>query len=383
MTPETATGLDVTSNAVRIDAVELIEVSARLRFRFETSFGVQQDLSRLLVVVHSDGLEGLGEVVAMNSPGYSSETTATAWEMLERHLVPAVVGQAFSTPTQLLRVLDGVRGNHMAVAGLEMAFWDLLARRAGMPLWQLLGGVRMSVQVGASIGIQSDLEATVASADRHLGEGYRRLKFKIKPGWDVEPMRAVRAAFPMANLTVDANSAYGLADVRVFHALDELDLAYIEQPLAHDDLHDHVVLQRTLRTPICLDESIHGPDDARKALVGEAGRVINIKLGRVRGHLAARRIHDVAQAFGVPVWCGGMLELGVGRAHNLHLSTLEGYTLPGDTASASRYWEEDVITTWLDAKDGVQQIPAGPGLGVNLDRSVVVPRTIRSREFRA
>jgi o-succinylbenzoate synthase len=369
--------------ALRIEAVELLEVSARLRFRFETSFGVQQELTRLLLVVHADGAQGLGEVVAMGVPGYSHETTATAWEVLERHLLPAVVGRAFATPAQLLAATSFVRGHDMAVAGLETAFWDLLARRAGMPLWQLLGGVRTAVPVGASIGIQADADATVAAAGRHLGEGYRRLKFKIKPGWDVEPLRAVRAAFPAAHLTVDANSAYRLEHARTFEALDELDLDYVEQPLAHDDLHDHAQLQRRLRTPICLDESIHGPEDARKALASDAGRVINVKVGRVRGHLAARRIHDVALAFGVPVWCGGMLELGVGRAHNLHLSTLEGYTLPGDTASASRYWEEDVVTVWLDAEDGLQRVPPGPGLGVELDRGVVGRRLLRSAEVRA
>jgi len=368
---------------VRIDAVELIQVGARLRFRFETSFGAQQDVTRLLVVVHGGGAYGLGEVVAMDVPGYSHETTATAWEVLERHVLPAVVGCTFATPAQLLEAAAFVRGHDMAVAGLETAFWDLLARRAGVPLWQWLGGVRTEVAVGASIGIQADLDATVAAAGRHLDEGYRRLKFKIKPGWDVEPLRAVRTAFPDAVLTVDANSAYRLEHARVFEALDELRLDYVEQPLAHTDLHDHAQLQRRLRTPICLDESIHSPEDARKALASDAGRVINVKVGRVRGHLAARRIHDVALAFGVPVWCGGMLELGVGRAHNLHLSTLEGYTLPGDTASASRYWEEDVITTWLDARDGVQAVPSGPGLGVELDRAVVDRRALRVAEVRA
>jgi O-succinylbenzoate synthase len=366
--------------AVRFEAVELIEVSARLRFRFETSFGAQQELTRLLVVLHAEGLEGLGEVVAMGSPGYSHETTATAWEVLESHVLPVVVGRSFATPAQLLAALAGIRGHDMAVAGVETAFWDLLARRAGMPLWQLLGGVRSEVEVGASIGIQRDVAATVAAAERHAAEGYRRLKFKIAPGWDVEPLRAVRAALPDAVLTVDANSAYRLSDARVFDALDELGLDYIEQPLGPADLHDHALLQRRLRTPICLDESIHSSEDTRKALASDAGRVINVKVGRVRGHLSARRIHDVALAFGAPVWCGGMLELGVGRAHNLHMSTLEGYTLPGDTASASRYWEEDVIDTWLDATDGVQHVPQGPGLGVDLDRAALGGRTVRRAE---
>lgn len=369
--------------SIRVDAVELIEVRARLRFRFETSFGAQRALTRLLVVLHADGLEGLGEVVAMGSPGYSHETTATAWEVLERHVVPSVVGHAFATPAQLLATTDWIRGHSMAVAGIETAFWDLLAKRGGMPLWQLLGGVRTEIPVGASIGIQNDAEATVEAAGQHLAEGYRRLKFKIKPGWDVAPLRAVRDAFPDAALTVDANSAYGNASSRVFDALDELDLDYIEQPLAESDLHDHVALQRRLRTPLCLDESIHGPEDARKALATGAGRVINVKVGRVRGHLAARRVHDVSLAFGAPVWCGGMLELGVGRAHNLHLSSLEGYSLPGDTASASRYWEEDVVTTWLDATDGLQHVPPGPGIGVELDRESVAQHTVRRTEMRA
>jgi o-succinylbenzoate synthase len=368
------------ATAVRIDAVELIEVSARLRFRFETSFGTQQDLTRLLVVLHSEGLEGLGEVVAMGSPGYSSETTATAWEVLRTHVLPPVVGRSFATPAQLMGATAWIRGHDMAVSAVETAFWDLLAKRARLPLWQLLGGVRREVAVGASIGIQRDAAATVAAAERHLAEGYQRLKFKIKPGWDVEPLRAVRSALPDAALTVDANSAYRLSDARVFDALDELGLDYIEQPLAATDLHDHVALQRRLATPLCLDESIHSSEDARKALASDAGRVINVKVGRVRGHLEARRIHDVALAFGAPVWCGGMLELGVGRAHNLHMSTLEGYSLPGDTASASRYWEEDVVDVWLDAVDGMQRVPDGPGIGVSLDRQMLAGRTVRREE---
>jgi len=363
---------------IRIDAVEMIEVSAQLRFRFETSFGAQQQLSRLLLVVHGEGGgSGLGEVVAMGVPGYSHETTATAWEVLEQHILPLVVGRTFATPADLLAAVAWIRGHDMAIAGLESAFWDLLARRVGMPLWQLLGGRHRAIAVGASIGIQKDLESTVESALRHHQEGYQRLKFKIRPGWDVAPLRAVRAALPDANLTVDANSAYRLDQAAVFEALDELALDYIEQPLGASDLHDHVRLQRRIRTPICLDESIHSPEDARKALESDAGRVINVKMGRVRGHLAARRIHDVALAFGAPVWCGGMLELGVGRAHNLHLSTLEGYLLPGDTASASRYWEHDIIDRWLDAENGFQQLPDGPGIGVSLDLDAVKRTTLR------
>jgi O-succinylbenzoate synthase len=269
----------------------------------------------------------------------------------------------------------------MAVGALETAFWDLQAKAAGVPLWVLLGGVRTAHPVGASLGIQESTEKTVETAQAHAEAGYKRLKFKIKPGWDTEPLRAVREALPETPLTVDANSAYRLTDARVFQELDELGLDYIEQPLAYDDLVDHAQLQKLLATPICLDESIHSPEDARKGLQLGAGRVINLKVGRVRGHLGSRRTHDVALSFGAPVWCGGMLELGVGRAHNLHLSSLEGFTLPGDTASASRYWEEDIVEPVLDAKDGLQRIPDGPGLGVTLKHDLIERVTLRHRAF--
>ena len=366
---------------MRIDRIELRQLAVRLKFRFETSFGVEQELSKLLVTVRGEGLEGYGEVTAGNSPGYSYETADTAWLALEHYLLPRVLGRDFASPSQLLETLEPIRGHNMAVAALETAFWDLQARAAGLPLWVMLGGSRTSHPVGASIGIQESVEATVETARAHAEQGYRRLKFKIKPGWDVKPLRAVREALPEMPLTVDANSAYSLTDGRVFEELDELGLDYIEQPLAFDDLVDHAKLQERLATPICLDESVHSPHDARKALELGSGRVINIKLGRVRGLLRSRAVHDVALAFGAPVWCGGMLELGVGRAHNLHLSSLQGFTLPGDTASASRYWEEDIIDRWLDARDGAQEIPDGPGIGVQPDRERLERFTVRSREF--
>lgn len=363
---------------MRIERVELRMLRANLKFHFETSFGVEEDLQKLVLVIHSEGLEGYGEVTANRVPGYSYETSRVAWTALEEYILPRVVGKQFGTPAQLLASLEPIRGHNMAVAALEMAFWDLLAKAAHMPLWQLLGGVRTEIPVGASIGIQPSLEHTVDDARRHADEGYRRLKFKIRPGWDVEPLRAVREALPDMSLTVDANSSYRLTDARVFKDLDELGLDYVEQPLAHDDIVDHARLQAMLSTPICLDESVHSAADARKALAMDAGRVINVKLGRVRGHLEARRVHDLAAAFGAPVWCGGMLELGVGRAHNLHMSTLENYTLPGDTASASRYWgDEDIIEQRLDAVNGVQRVPeAGPGLGVTLRKDLIERHTL-------
>jgi O-succinylbenzoate synthase len=368
---------------MKIESVEMRLVKTDLRFRFETSFGEETDLTKLVLVVRSGGLEGYGEVTAANVPGYSYETAGTAWLALSEYVLPQVVGKDFDTPEQLLNAVKRVRGHNMAVAALECAFWDLQAKAAGLPLWQLLGGVRTQIAVGASLGIQRSVEETVDVALRHVEQGYRRLKFKIKPGWDVEPLRAVREALPDMSLTVDANSAYSLTDARVFQELDELGLDYIEQPLAYDDLIDHATLQAQLATPICLDESVHSAADARKGLAIGAGRVINVKVGRVRGLLESRRVHDVALAFGAPVWCGGMLELGIGRALNLHLSTLPDFTLPGDTASASRYWgDDDIVEEKLDAVDGIQSLPAsGPGLGVTLRRDLLEKRTLRKLEL--
>jgi o-succinylbenzoate synthase len=356
---------------MRIEEIELREIGLRLRFRFETSLGAEQDRRILLVTVRGGGGEGVAECVAGEFPGYSYETTDTAWSVLRDFIAPAVLGRDFATPAQLLNALRCVRGHNMAVAAVEMAFWDLWARSLGLPLWHLLGGVRTDIPVGVSLGIQATPEATADLAVAHVAEGYQRVKLKIKPGWDVAVVRAVRDALPDTELTVDANSAYRLVDAAPLRALDDFGLAYIEQPLAYDDLVDHAELQRQLRTAICLDESIHSAEDARKGLQIGAGRIINVKVGRVRGYTQAKRLHDVAVAFGAPVWCGGMLESGVGRAHNLHLSSLEGFVLPGDTASASRYWDEDIVDPLLDAVEGVQHVPPGPGTGVTLKRDLI------------
>ena len=367
---------------MRIDQIELREIGQRLKFRFETSTGVEQDRRILLVTVRGEGGEGVAECVAGETPGYAYETVDTAWGVVRDFVAPAVLGRDFATPAQLLQALGFVRGHDMAVASVEMAFWDLWARSLELPLWRLLGGVRTEVPVGVSLGIQGSAEATAALATAHAAEGYRRIKLKIRPGWDEAVVRAVRAELPTMDLTVDANSAYRLVDVPALRRLDDYGLGYLEQPLAHDDLIDHAALQRQLRTAICLDESIHSAEDARKALELGAARVINVKVGRVRGYVQALRVHDVAVAFGAPLWCGGMLESGVGRAHNLHLSSLEGFVLPGDTASASRYWEEDIVEPLLDAVGGVQRIPPGPGSGVTLKRGLVERRTHRVETLR-
>lgn len=365
---------------MKIEQIELRELKVNLKFRFETSFGVEQELNKIILILRTEGVEGYAEATSNNVPGYSYETCNTVWDALQNHILPIVMGKDYKTPMQLLHDLGKIRGHNMAVATLETAFWDAQAKAANLPLWVLLGGSRQEHPVGASLGIQKSIEDTVEIAQRHAQQGYKRLKFKIKPGWDVKPLQAVRAALPDMPLTVDANSAYNLTQTRVFEELDDLGLDYIEQPLAYDDLIDHAKLQTMLKTPICLDESIHSPEDCRKALALDSGRVINLKLGRVRGHLMSRRVHDVAFSFGAPVWCGGMIELGIGRAHNLHLSSLEGFSLPGDTASASRYWDED-ITEFLDAKDGMQRIPEGPGIGVTLKHDFIEKLTVRKAVF--
>lgn len=361
---------------MRIERAELRIVRLPLKFAFQTSFGTTTRRTILLVGLYGGGLEGWGECVADEEPLYREETVSTARAVLAETLLPRVVGRDFADPEQLAQAMAFVRGNRMARAAVETAFWDLWARGLGVPLWQLLGGVRRQVPVGVSLGIQPSIEATLEQVQRHVAQGYRRVKLKIRPGWDVKVVEAVRERFPDLTLTVDANCAYTLADLPVLSALDRLGLDYIEQPLAYDDLHDHALLQARLRTPICLDESITSARDARKALAAGAGRVINVKVGRLGGHLEARRVHDVAEAFEAPVWCGGMLEAGVGRAHNVHVSTLPGFTKPGDVASASRYWETDIVNEPLEAHDGLMPVPEGPGTGVSLNRDVLQRVTV-------
>ncbi|MEW6045525.1 MAG: o-succinylbenzoate synthase [Bacillota bacterium] len=364
---------------MRVERAELRIIRLPLKFTFQTSFGTTAERTILLVTLYGGGIEGYGECVAEEVPLYREETIGTARSVLEEAIVPRVLGQDFSNPEALVAALAFIRGNRMAKAAVETAFWDLWSRSLGVPLWQLLGGVRREVPVGVSLGIQPSIEATLDAVERHLAEGYRRIKLKIKPGWDVKVVAAVRERFPDVPLTVDANSAYTLADLPTFVELDRFGLDYIEQPLAYDDLHDHAALQARLRTAICLDESITSARDARKALAGGAGRVINIKIGRVGGHVEARRLHDVAAAFEVPVWCGGMLEAGVGRAHNIHISTLLNFTKPGDVASASRYWEADIVNEPLEATRGLMPVPGGPGIGVTLNRAVLERVTLDRR----
>ena len=357
---------------LHIVRAEMFLLKLPLKFRFETSFGVQTTKTVPLLVLHgANGEVGLGEGVMEDAPMFREETVTGALYLLKELFLPAVLGQRFANPQAMTLSLSGFRGNPMAKAMLEAAAWDLWARGLGVPLSHLLGGVRGRVAVGVSLGIQESEAATVQAVETHLAQGYLRIKLKIKPSWDVQPVAAVRQAFPDIALTVDANSAYSLADTRTFQRLDAYGLDYIEQPLAYDDLLDHAALQRRIVTPLCLDECIVSAETARKALSLDAGRVINVKQGRVGGVAESLRLHDVAQAFSVPLWCGGMLESGVGRALNIHLSALPGFSKPGDTASGSRYWDTDVINEPLEMVSGYQQVPTLPGLGVTLNREFV------------
>lgn len=357
---------------LRIDRAELRLVRLPLKFRFETSFGAATSRYFALLTLRSGGLEGYAESVADDVyPLYREETVATTLAMLRQVLLPRVIGQTFASPEAVAAAFAPFRGNRMAKAVVEMAFWDLWARSLNQPLSRLLGGSRNAVPVGVSLGIQPTAEATVDVVARHVEQGYKRIKLKIKPGWEVTPVAAVRERFPDINLTVDANSAFTLADLKTLKKLDAYGLDYMEQPLSYDDIFDHAKLQAQLQTAICLDESILSASDARKALEARAARVINIKVGRVGGHAEARRVHDVAASFDAPVWCGGMLESGIGRAHNIHLATLPNFSKPGDTSSASRYWEADIVNEPLETRDGMMPVPAGPGIGVTLNRAVL------------
>lgn len=367
-----------------VERVELRWIRMRLKEPFETSFGREQDREALLVTVYADGLEGWGEVVASRDFGYSYETTETAWMVLRGFLIPAVLGREIPDVETVARLGERLRGHPMARAGLEAAFWDLFARRAGLPLSRMLGGARDRVPVGVSIGLQPTDAALLEKIEGYLAEGYRRIKVKIKPGRDVEMIAAVRRAFPEIPLMADANSAYTLEDADRLAALDAFHLMMIEQPLHWDDLCEHAQLQARLRTPICLDESIHSVRHARAALDMGACRIINIKPGRVGGLLEAKRIHDLCRERGIPVWCGGMLETGIGRAANVALASLPGFTLPGDLSASDRYYFEDLVDPpFVLNPDGTLTVPQGPGLGVTIDRRRVDRVTLRMEAFQA
>jgi O-succinylbenzoate synthase len=369
---------------ISIERVELRHIRMRLLSPFETSFGVEHDREALVLCLWADGLEGWGECVAGAFPGYSYETVGTAWHALEGFFLPAVMGHSIDGVSHYRALIERYKGHPQARAGLELALWDLQGKAEGRSLRSLLGGEAERVPVGVSIGIQSDAASLVRAAGEYLDLGYRRIKVKIKPGRDVEEVQAVRRAFPQAALQVDANSAYTLADTQGLKALDGFDLLLIEQPLAEDDLVDHARLQAELQTAVCLDESILTARHARQALDLGACRVINIKPARVGGLAEAVAIHDLCRARAIPVWCGGMLETGIGRAANLALASLPGFTLPGDISASARYYARDIAApTFALNPDSTIDVPTGPGLGVEVDLDELDRVTVRREVFGA
>lgn len=356
---------------MRLNKLTLREIQLELVEPFQTSFDTSKERRILLIEADVDGAIGWGESTAGEDPFYSYETVETAWHVIRDFIWPMLQGRELQSAAEVWDLLTRIRGHNMAKGGVETAIWDAEAKIKNVPLAKLLGGARDEIPCGVSIGIQPSVEKLLAKVERELTAGYQRIKIKIKPGYEVEPVRALRERFPRIRLMVDANSAFTLADAPLLKQLDAYYLIMIEQPLGWDDIFSHVALQRQLETPICLDESIHDLEHARAAIELGACRIINIKLGRMGGHAAARRLHDLCQSKSVPVWCGGMLESGIGRAHNIAMSSLPNFSLPGDVSASRRYWDEDIIEPEVEVSaQGTIRRPTASGIGYKprLDR---------------
>ncbi|HEY6129671.1 MAG TPA: o-succinylbenzoate synthase [Candidatus Acidoferrum sp.] len=367
---------------MRLEQLTLRELHMNLVAPFQTSMETTTVRRILLIEAVVDGVTGWGECVAGEAPSYSPETTDTAWHILRDHLWPSLKSKQFASAADVWRILAWVRGHNMAKGGIEAAIWDAEAKQKAVPLSRLLGGVRTEISSGVSIGIKASLEELVRAVQVELEAGYQRIKIKIKPGCDFDPVRRLRQEFPSIKLMVDANSAYTLSDAPLLKRLDDFYLMMIEQPLGWDDLYAHVELQSRLITPICLDECIHTEEQAIAAIRLGACRIINIKLGRVGGFTPARRIHDLCQTNNIPVWCGGMLESGIGRAHNIALSTLSNFTLPGDVTASKRYWQEDIIEPEVTiSKQGTIRVPSGPGIGFEPRLDLIEKLTVRKERL--
>ncbi|HYJ87103.1 MAG TPA: o-succinylbenzoate synthase [Pyrinomonadaceae bacterium] len=362
-----------------ISSIELREIRLPLIHFFETSFGRTTERRIALVrVIDNDGAEGWGECTAGEGPFYSEEWAETAWSTITEFLAPMVVGSEIETAAGASDLMGAVRGNRMAKAAIETACWDLEAKRLGLPLWKHLGGTRKEIRCGVSIGIQTSPEILLDKIQKELAAGYQRIKIKIKPGWDVKIVERVRESFPDIALMGDANSAYTIRDVALFQELDQYGLMMIEQPLAHDDIFDHAKLQTQIKTPVCLDESIRTCEDAVHAMALGSCRIVNLKLGRVGGHWHARRLERTCREKSVPVWCGGMLESGIGRAHNIAMATLEGFSLPGDVSASERYWHEDIIEPAVTvSRRGTITPPDNPGIGFEVNLPRIESLTVR------
>ena len=363
---------------IRIDQIVLREIRMPLVHFFETSFGRTTARRIILVEVRSGGDSGWGEVTCGENPFYNEEWTDAAWMIVRDYAAPRVLRHEFESAAQVADRFAHIRGHRMACGGVEAAVWDLQARRHGVPLAREIGGAFTEIACGVSIGIQDSVPQLLQKIETEVHAGYQRIKIKIKPGWDLDVVRQVREAFPDIRLMADANSAYTLADADRLKQLDQFRLMMIEQPLAHDEILDHATLQAQLQTPICLDECIRTVHHAEQAIRLRACGILNIKLGRVGGFREAKRVHDLAQAHGIPVWCGGMLESGIGRAHNIALSTLPDFVLPGDVSASKRYWARDIIQPPVETTPcGTIEIRDGAGFGYEIDEEYIRQITVR------
>lgn len=371
------------NSEISIQSVTLHRVKMKLNAPFTTSFGSFSERDFLVIEAKDkDGEVGWGESVAFSSPWYNEETVKTNEHILEDFLIPELFKKNIQHPNEVLSRFTHIKKNYMAKAGIEGAIWDLYAKKQKIPLYKALGGEKKEIDVGISLGIQETINDLLTEIDQYVQEGYKRIKVKIKPGWDVEVIREIRRNFPDISLMADANSAYRLTDVERLKQLDDFNLMMIEQPLAHDDIIDHAQLQAELNTPICLDESIHSYEDARKAIELGSCKIINIKIGRIGGLTEAIRIHDYCKEQHVPVWCGGMLESGIGRAHNIALTTLSQFMLPGDTAASSRYWKKDIIEPEVTVHNGTIKVSDHPGIGYEVNREQLEKYAIWSKTYK-
>lgn len=364
---------------MKIKTIEIIEINLPLVHFFETSFGRTYERRIILCRVEdTEGDEGWGECTAGETPGYCEEWTESCWQVLEKILAPMVVGKEVESAAKIWDLMKRVRGNRMAKAAIETACWDLEAKKLNVPLWKHLGGVNCEIACGVSIGIQDSVEQLLEKIQTELDAGYQRIKIKIAPHWDYDVIKRVREHFGDILLMGDANSAYTLDDIEKLKSLDEFNLMMLEQPLPSDDIIDHAKLQAAIKTPICLDEPIRSPDDARKAIELESGKIINLKNGRVGGHTQSKLIEKICRENKIPLWCGGMLESGIGRAHNIAISTLAGYTMPGDVSASKRYWHEDIIEPAVEvSENGTITAPEGAGIGFEIKRQLIDKMTVR------
>jgi O-succinylbenzoate synthase len=369
---------------IKIEAITLREIHMPLVHFFETSFGRTYSRRILLVTVHCDGVDGWAECVSGEDPFYSSEWIESSWPTITRYLAPAVLGRQLESARDCIPLFARVRSHRMAKAALENALWEAEARQKNIPLWKLLGGTRTEIACGVSIGIQDSVEQLLEKIHTELSAGYRRIKIKIKPGWDVRALEKIRSQWADITLSCDANSAYTLDQIEHLRTLDQFNLLMIEQPLWHDDIFYHARLQKQLKTAICLDESIVSARNAAAALELGSCRIINIKVGRVGGFTEAKKIHDICHGQQIPVWCGGMLESGIGRVHNIALSTLEGFTLPGDVSASKRYWKEDIIEPEVQVSpQGMIAISNQAGTGYRIKEDLIEKLTVRKETLRA